>query len=266
MSPLLAAAQPLTGVEKIIITAGKNIQGSIQVSSQEDTVFTLNLVGKIRSFIISSQNEGVPLYNLSNSTLVVLIRGGDTINVTFVSIFEGDPSLILIPAWNQSLDVYLSSDYVILGVEPLPDAINKQGGFTVLHYTRLDSDLSLSLLEVSTEEGGGGMSTMTGHTQNTPGGLGLGFTWMVAGVFTALLILVVVLWFVFRRRKYTVLSEEEEEIIDFLKKSGGKAYLKDIREALDLPSTTALRRIRRLEERGLIRTLKTPGGLLVILS
>ncbi len=66
-----------------------------------------------------------------------------------------------------------------------------------------------------------------------------------------------------RRRGEKILTEDEEAIIDFIKSRGGKAYLKEIREGLEIPSSTAWRKVRRLEKMGLVKIYRTPAGLVV---
>ena len=67
--------------------------------------------------------------------------------------------------------------------------------------------------------------------------------------------------YVWRRRwKRPQLTEEEKAILSFLKSRGGWAYQSEIREFLGLPTTTVWRRVKRLEELGLVSIEKTPRG------
>ncbi|MGC8835959.1 helix-turn-helix transcriptional regulator [Infirmifilum uzonense] len=253
-------SQPVTGYEKLIIAPGNTLQGTILLTSQIDTISTVSLYGSVKAFTIYSKLEGVPLYNLTGNTLTVMVAAGDTVNITYFSQLSGDPLTLYVKGWNQSLELYIHANYVILGVEPIPDLVLREGNFTVFRYNRLEEDLSLSAMEVPVAE------EKTGTYLQ-------GKTWIpVQLVFAAIaiiLVLVVVLLLILRRgrnKKSTFLSEEEEAIIDFLRKNGGKAYLKDLRESLGIPSTTLLRRVRRLEEKGLVKTLRAPGGLIVQLT
>mgnify|MGYP003874489509 CR=1 FL=1 len=63
-----------------------------------------------------------------------------------------------------------------------------------------------------------------------------------------------------RRPRGPHLTEEEEAILDFLRSRGGWAYQTEIKEFLGLPTTTVWRRVKRLEELGLVSVEKTPRG------
>ena len=260
LSPI-SLAEPIEGREKIYINPGKILQVSVQLLPQQDTIFSLQLYGRIEAFTITSQLEGVPLYNLTSNSLVLLARKGDIINVTYISVFEGEPSQIDVNAWNQTLEIYIHSDYILLGLEPTPDTIEKRGDYTLILFDKLSEDLSLSLLEApsgETKTSGGGAS----GSQVSNGIIVVILVIIIVAVITMLFYLAVTR----RRERSAFLTEEERAIIEFIRKNGGKAYIKDIREYFDLPSTTALRRIRRLEEKGLVKTEKTPGGLVVFLD
>ncbi|PLJ77483.1 helix-turn-helix transcriptional regulator [Infirmifilum sp. SLHALR2] len=262
-----ALAQSLQGSEELRVQPGGIIEGRITATSPVADVLTISLPGQVQSLSVASSMEAVPFYNLSGSTLAMLLEPGEAVNVTFVSrISSGDPATIVVDSWNQSLVVRIHSSYVLLGVEPVPDSIEREGEYLVLRYSRLGEDFSLSFVELPPE------------TQQPPSlGPGAPQTPVISGslnpltVAAAALVAAVavgVTVYLARRGKRggAVLTEDEEMIVEFLRSRGGKAYLSEIRSALGMPSTTALRRVRRLEEKGIVRTKRTSEGLLVALA
>ncbi len=254
-------SQGLQGAEKLYILPGGSIEGSITATAPHDGIFTLALPGQVQAISVSSSSGIVPLYNLTGNTLTFMAQGGETVNITFVSrLPAGDPVRLTIEAWNQSLELYIHSNYVLLGLEPIPDGVQRVGEYVVLRYSRLSEDLSVSIVEVPPG---------AQPQQAVPIQPGIARQWQDVLLFAIATIAIVVLGYITirrSRRRADLLSEEDRAIIEFLRSRGGRAYLREIREGLELPSTTALRRIRKLEGKGLVKTEKTPEGLLVVLS
>lgn len=85
----------------------------------------------------------------------------------------------------------------------------------------------------------------------------LNVLWLAAVAVTITFVAV----YIWRRLwKKPQLTEEEKAILSFLKSRGGWAYQAEIREFLGLPTTTVWRRVKRLEELGLVSVEKTPRG------
>ncbi|QOJ78675.1 winged helix-turn-helix transcriptional regulator [Infirmifilum lucidum] len=254
-------SQGLQGAERLYILPGGSIEGSITATAPRDGIFTLMLPGQVQAISVSSSLGVAPLYNFTGNTLTFMAREGEAVNITFVSrLPAGDPAQLVIESWNQSLELYIHSNYALLGVEPIPDSIQRAGEYLVLRYSRLNGDLSVSIAEVPSG---------AQPQQTTPTQPGLAKQWQDVFLFTIAAIAAVVLGYITLRRGKRgadLLGEEDRAIIEFLKSRGGRAYLREIREGLELPSTTALRRVRKLEEKGLVKTDKTPEGLLVVLS
>lgn len=260
---LLAAARYAAaegGVEKIVLLPGGRVSGSMQFVVPDEGFAAFNLVGRVEALSVVSSGEGVPLYNLTGGTLTVLAQPGDTVNVTYTSVINTTgPVSLTIKAWNQSLELYLHADYVLLGVEPPPDDVGRSGDFVVLRYVRLSSDLSVSFAEIPSGQAPQGAGTPVPQRQ--------GWAELLLPLLAVAAVVVAALVYLSRRRGGSeFLSEDEKAILDYVRSRGGRAYVKEIREALGLPSTTALRRVKRLEERGKVKTVRTPEGLLVVVS
>ncbi|MEM1508516.1 MAG: winged helix-turn-helix transcriptional regulator [Thermofilaceae archaeon] len=91
----------------------------------------------------------------------------------------------------------------------------------------------------------------------------LEFTIQYAIVFAAILALVLIAVLVIRRKAMKEalekLSEEDMLIINGLKKMGGGAFQSELQKVVNLPTTTLWRRLKRLEDMGLIIVEKRAG-------
>ncbi|RLE60425.1 MAG: hypothetical protein DRJ35_03360, partial [Thermoprotei archaeon] len=87
-------------------------------------------------------------------------------------------------------------------------------------------------------------------------------------IVAAIIVVAILLMYFYKTKKQSeiFLTEEDKMIIDYIKRMNGRVYLKELRQALELPSTTAWRRVKRLEKMGIVETHRTPAGLIIILK
>lgn len=255
----LALAQPL---EVLYVLPGGLVQGYVVFTVPETGFAEFKLPGSVESLGVTGTGSSPPVFNLSGGVLSVLADPGSTVNASFVSRLPRDSVTTLsVPAENQSLKVYVSSEYVVLGVSPTPTTIAYTQGYVLLGFDVLAEDLQVVLVETGSAQAGQGAPAAQ------QGGAPQLQQLLPYAVLVAVAVAAVLLALRLKRRgEGGVVLEEDEAILDFLRRSGGRAYLKEIREALGIPSTTLLRRVRRLEKAGYLRLEKTPGGLLVILK
>jgi len=101
------------------------------------------------------------------------------------------------------------------------------------------------------EEGGKGI-----HAENSQLGF-LPLLLLLTSLILATLGAVVVLRS--RRRKMELLSDEERAIMEVLRRMGGGAFQSELQRELEMPTTSLWRRVRRLEEKGLVIVEKRGG-------
>jgi uncharacterized membrane protein len=255
--PLLAAPQP---VESFYVEPGGVLRGSITLSLSGEGVAEVNLPCALQLVSVYSE-RGVPTFTLNGSTLQIYGDAYSSVNVTFTCRLRNDTiTTLTVEPINQDLEIFISQAYIVLGVYPTPVEISYKSGYILLKFENLTSPLQLELVEAGLPA--------EGSPPSAPPAVAplLQHLALVLAIALAAVVVIVAVLLARKRREGThVLTEEDQAVISYLRSSGGKAYLKEIREALDLPSTTALRRVRKLEARGIVRTERTPGGLLVIL-
>jgi uncharacterized membrane protein len=258
---VLVSGQP---VETLYIEEGSVLRGFIFLPLSSEGVAEVNLPCSVPTVAVYPE-KGVPTYTLSGSTLQIYGDPNTNVNVTFTcDLGNGSTISLTLQPINQKLNIYISQTYTVLGIYPTPDEISYKPGYVYLGFGNLSTSLQLELVETGLPgEGKPPAPSQAPTPTNVPSKENYTLWILVLA-----LALAVIFGFLLARRNKKApetLVEEDQSIIDYLKSVGGKAYLKEIREALGLPSTTALRRIRRLESMGFVKTEKTPGGLLVVL-
>jgi uncharacterized membrane protein len=259
---VLVSGQP---VETLYIEEGGVLRGFIFLPISSEGVAEVNLPCSVPTVAVYPE-KGVPTYMLSGSTLQIYGDPNTNVNVTFTCDLGNVSTISLtLQPINQKLNIYISQTYTVLGIYPTPDEISYKPGYVYLGFGNLSTSLQLELAETGLPGEG---KPPAPSQATTPTNVPPKEDYTLWILVLALALAVIFLGFLLTRRNKKApetLVEEDQAIIDYLKSMGGKAYLKEIREALGLPSTTALRRIKRLESMGFVRTEKTPGGLFVVL-
>lgn len=259
---VLVSGQP---VETLYIEEGGVLRGFIFLPISSEGVAEVNLPCSVPTVAVYPE-KGVPTYMLSGSTLQIYGDPNTNVNVTFTCDLGNVSTISLtLQPINQKLNIYISQTYTVLGIYPTPDEISYKPGYVYLGFGNLSTSLQLELAETGLPGEGKPPAPSQATTPTSVPPKEDYTLWILV---LALALAVIILGFLLTRRNKKApetLVEEDQAIIDYLKSMGGKAYLKEIREALGLPSTTALRRIKRLESMGFVRTEKTPGGLFVVL-
>lgn len=259
---VLVSGQP---VETLYIEEGGVLRGFIFLPLSNEGVAEINLPCSVPTVAVYPE-KGVPTYTLSGSTLQIYGDPNSNVNVTFTCDLGNVSTISLtLQPINQKLNIYISQTYTVLGIYPTPDEISYKPGYVYLGFGNLSTSLQLELAETGLPGEGKPPAPSQATTPTIVPPKEDYTLWILV---LALALAVIFLGFLLTGRNKKVpetLVEEDQAIIDYLKSMGGKAYLKEIREALGLPSTTALRRIKRLESMGFVKTEKTPGGLLVVL-
>jgi uncharacterized membrane protein len=262
---VLVSGQP---VETLYIEEGGVLRGFIFLPLSSEGVVEVNLPCSVPTVAVYPE-KGVPTYTLSGSTLQIYGDPNTNVNVTFTcDLGNGSTISLTLQPMNQKLNIYISQTYTVLGIYPTPDEISYKPGYVYLGFGNLSTSLQLELVETGLPGEEKATAPSQATTPTTPTNVASKEDYTLWILVLALALAVIFLGFLLTRRNKKApetLVEEDQSIIDYLKSVGGKAYLKEIREALGLPSTTALRRIRRLESMGFVKTVKTPGGLLVVL-
>jgi uncharacterized membrane protein len=266
---VLVSGQP---VETLYIEESGVLRGFIFLPLSSEGVAEVNLPCSVPTVAVYPE-KGVPTYTLNGSTLQIYGDPNTNVNVTFTCDLGNVSTISLtLQPINQTLNIYISQSYTVLGIYPTPEEISYKPGYVYLGFGNLSTSLQLELAETGLPGEGKppvpSQATTPTTPPTTPTNVAPKEDYTLWIIVVALALAVIILGFLLARRNKKApetLVEEDQSIIDYLKSMGGKAYLKEIREALGLPSTTALRRIKRLESMGVVKTEKTPGGLLVVL-
>lgn len=247
-------------VEVYLFSNGEiRVVHNIEVSGIEPIV--VRTIGAPYLMIITDSKGNPLLYNYSDGVIQVLPVPGEAINITYFSKLHSNNSVytLTIPSFNQSTRLYIADTYILLDTSIFPDNIVAENNWTILVYNRLEENLTVHVFEVGERTQKHGQEVGHGSQENW-------YFYPLIAV-TAIVVASLSVYF-YKARKHSgaILTEEDEMIIDYIRRVGGRVYLKELRQALELPSTTAWRRVKRLEKMGIVETHRTPAGLMILLK
>lgn len=212
--------------------------------------------------MVITDSKGNPLlYNYSEGIIQVLPIPGETINITYFSklYFNNSIYTLTISSSYQNIRIYIADIYILLDTSLFPDDIIVTNNWTILVYNGLEENLTVHVFEVGRK--------MQKRGQGIEQRIGENWLFYLL-IIVAIIVVAILLVYFYKTRKQSeiFLTEEDKMIIEYIKRMNGRVYLKELRQALELPSTTAWRRVKRLEKMGIVKTYRTPAGLIIILK
>ena len=229
------------------------------IPAEAPSLVEIEVLGPPQYLIVTNDLDEPLIYNLTGRELVVLLINGNAVKADYIvekfvnrTDIGYQISIHDLEEWN-TVTIELPSHMIVLDVDPIPAVIKTEDSGLVLEFHNSSSIYIEFMYEIA--ETGGTVQ------EKEKGGEGIDEKICILGVASAALFAIPFLRF---RKTEVVLTEEEEEILKFVKKSRGRAYLKDIREVLELPASTAWRRVKRMEKLGVVKLYKTPHGILVV--
>ncbi|GEM_PF-1982589 len=227
------------------------------VPAEPPSLVEVEVLGTPQYLIVTNDLDEPLVYNLTGRELVALLIEGNAVKIDYVVenfINETGISYQLnlngLEDWNTVV-VKLPPQTVVLGVEPTPSSIRTEDSSLVLEFEKPVFVYIEYMYEIAEDE----KPIPAKEEKNIDEKL------CALGAISAILVVIAIIYF---RKTGVVLTEEEEEILKFVKSRKGRAYLKEIREALELPASTAWRRVKRMEKMGVVKLYKTPHGILVV--
>lgn len=223
------------------------------------TIIVKELIGQPYFLMITNEKNEPLRYNLTGNKLTVFLHDGNRVIITYETYIgqkEGKLLRYNITSLISNVSIHLPSELILIYIDPLPDEIKRSYDEVILFYYLTTY---LTIETYLPEE----LNEKTSIEINNNDGTTL---------FILLLsLIIIIIAFVFLLYKNTVrerkikkyLTEEEQLIIEFIEKRGGKAYLSEIREGLELSTSTSWRKIKKLEKLGLVKVTRTSAGLLV---
>ena len=256
-------AQNYTGYTRVYVYEDGEVHVQQVIELQESIPITVKVVGTPYLLIVVNEMGEPLLYNLTEGTLQILPEKPGEINITYFSKLHSSNAI-----YNMSLEslgrteVYLDQSYILVNVTVFPDEISTPDNWTLLVFRDTYEDIRLSFFEVGEAGVKSGINKKSSKEKPKQD-----FVLILIISTLALIITVAVGLFLYKRRSgLKELGEDDKKIINYIKKRGGEAYLKDIRRDLNLPSTTAWRRVKRLEQMGFLKTKRTAQGLKIWLT
>ena len=229
------------------------------IPAEAPSLVEIEVLGPPQYLIVTNDLDEPLIYNLTGRELVILLVDGNAVKADYIveefvnkTDIGYQISIHGLEEWD-TVTVELPSHTVVLDVDPIPAVIKTEDLRLILEFHN-PSSIYVEFMYEIVETGGTVQET-------EKEGEGIDEKICILGVASAVLFAILFLRF---RKTEVVLTEEEEEILKFIKKSGGRAYLKDIREVLELPTSTAWRRVKRMEKLGVVKLYKTPHGILVV--
>ncbi len=271
--PGLAQSQPAMSIELLLFSDGW-ADVTIRLNLTGEEIFTvLPLLGE-PSLLIVTDEEGLPLnFTLEEGSLVVETLGARGIEVSYQT-----PSLTSKTGevWNASVNVgvqvevtfVLPERSAVVGLSSPPRRVETRDGRIAVTFVGKGAWVSyvIELPRVTPAETIS--PTQTPSEPSTPGASRSGVEYMLPIAAAVLAVVAFVAIKVVRAPKRAVRSLErvDEVILKKLEEMGGSAYQADLIRALEMPRTTAWRRIRRLAQAGLLEIKEVERGRLVVLK
>ena len=250
----------------------------------EAAIVNITLISMPFSDMVFVYDEnGTYLYaELINNTkrLQVYTYGARSINVTYFTETLTSRESDILGTWRLSigydcpLTLRLPKDILILNVTATPTKISKEENWIVLQFPPANLTLEYLLLPnvtITPPQGKQGNATTPSPVQKPPkenatsggttGGVQpsrrrLPIPWIVLAL--VVVIVVVTAYLALRRHASgIILDEREREVVSLLRKLGGRAPQYELCERLNIPKSTMSRIIRRLEEKGIVRVVKS---------
>jgi len=225
--------------------------------AESPSLVEIEVLGPPQYLIVTNDLDEPLIYNLTGRELVAFLIEGNAVKVdyiveNFINKTEIGYRIDIrgLEDWN-TVTIKLPLQTVVLDIDPVPSAIKTENSGLILEF----KNPRLIYIEYMYE-----ITSSDKKTQEKEEG-GIDEKICILGAVSAVLLAILLLSF---HRTKAILTEEEEEILKYIKESGGRAYLKDIREVLELPASTAWRRVKRMEKLGVVELYKTPHGILVV--
>lgn len=236
------------------------VRVEMTIPTEDSLLVNISLLGDPEYLIILNE-EGLPLdFNISGRALKVFSPGSKYI---FISYYTPDLTVKQNGLWLFALKekllnvtVFLPQDSALTSSDPLPWKVMAQNGSLVLIFQKSPISVEYALMPPPKEAEESSRQT----TREEDYGL---VYFVVLGLSSALAILVTLHIVRKRAKVLAILSEEEREIINIVRNRGGKVYFREIIDVLGLPKTTVWRKVKKLEELGLVRVRRTSRGLII---
>ena len=204
--------------------------------------------------VVDEQGDPVP-FNLTGQVLTIELLGEKELYISYVvenAVIEQEGVYKLsLPPINGTYIIHLPNQSALLSFEPLPDLIEAEDGGLKIEFSNITGNVYIEFAVLPKGEGQKSKDYMP----------------LIFAAFISVVAALMTWRFIVRRKSEKAeLTETEEEIVRFLKSRGGEAYQSEIREYLELPTTTVWRKIKKLEELGYVSIKKTRRGSLVRLK
>jgi len=249
----------------------------------ETTIVNITLLSIPFSDMVFVYDEnGTYLYaEFMNNTrkLQVYTYGAKNVNVTYFTETLTSRESDVLGTWRLSISydcpliLRLPKDVLILNVTATPTKISKEDNWIALQFPPANLTLEYMLLPnvtITPPQGKQSNATTPSSPQrpsegNATAGGGSGgiqpsrqlpITWIV--LVLVIVLIVITAYLILRRRAPgIILDEREREVVALLRKLGGRAPQYELCERLNIPKSTMSRIIRRLEEKGIVRIVKS---------
>lgn len=250
----LVAAKPSSPTVEVELYGDGSARVTHRVPADPPAIVSVELLGSPALLMVTDDGLNPLEFNLTENVLSALLLEGEAVLVSYetkLGSWNGSLLEFTIPGSEGRTVLIIPHNMTIVLVDPVPDAISSADGSIMLEYDN-PLEIKVALVGSPEESAGpaGGQSTEEGALPT----------------YLAILPIAAALVVLLRRRKSPPITEEEEAILDFVRRRGGRAYMSEIREALELPASTSWRKVRRLEKLGLVKVTRTPAGLLVEVS
>lgn len=269
----LTQSQPAMSIELLLFSDGW-ADVTIRLNLTGEEIFTVLPVLGEPSLLIVTDEKGLPLnFTLEEGSLVVETLGARGIEVSYQT-----PSLTSKAGevWNASVSVgipvevtfVLPERSAVVGLSSPPSRVETRDSRIAVTFVGKHAWVSyvIELPRVAPTETTS--PTQTPSEPSTQGASRSGVEYLLPLAAAALAAVAFVVIKVVRAPKRAVrpLEQVDEVILKKLEEMGGSAYQADLIRALQIPRTTAWRRIRRLAQAGLLEIKEAERGRLVVLK
>lgn len=222
-----------------------HVKISIEVSENLPYV-RIPLIGvNLSNLIVYDEEKELLSYEIENNEIEIYSLGSRVVNIEYDT---GDLTFKLRNLWTLKVDspfemsVIFPENATIMGISAIPKQISIENNRVMMvfnpGYYEVDYVIPIAI-EVSKKEVGIAQSF-----------------WIVFPIVISTIIFFSIIVFMKKRRRKGE-KGDEEKVLNFIKKSGGRALEAEIRAAFpEIPRTTLWRMLKRLEKKGIIKIKK----------
>lgn len=229
-----------------------HVRSTLAVNSTVSAI-SLPIVREVANVLVTDENRRLIRYDLTNDTVLIYTFGASGVEL------EYDTTVLTHkdgPVWTLKLSlpvqarVHLPEGAAVIYLSGKPTSIEAKEDKPILNLDRGSWEISYVLPLQTTQ------TTLVTTKQTIPlPSVSTPSLITVGAMCIVIVVLLVGLIVALRHRRVSpeMLSPADNQMLQAIRSKGGKIFESELRDSLGLPKTSAWRRVKKLEKRGLVK-------------